>query len=944
MISKFLSAFASPAKTSPAPTVPEAERPQRRRASDRPVTVATVRRKYERPRSITDHLPWREYVPEHQVFLMNDGRSVGALLKLTPKSTEGRDVAYIARIRDALEAALQDSFDELDQRQGQWTIQFYAFDDPDLRSHMAKIKEYVWPHAKGTAYTEAFLKTMDAHIQGISKPGGLFHDDVTDSAWRGKQRRCYVFIYRRRPQGYIHPQGLAPHKELNETIRKFGGALRNAGLACERGTGADFYRWMLRWFNPNPPMTDGDKEKFYALAGYAGPDGTASDDELPFGYDFADSLFYCMPRSDYNNGTWWFDGMPHRCVSVSRLRKVPRVGHTTAELEVGKSLFALFDRLPEDTIMAFTVVVEPQDKIELHISELENRSKGDTTEAQLTFRDCQLARQFAGGRHRLFRGAMAFYLRGADLAQLKERTSDLTATLLSFGLEPLQEQYEHFPLDMYLMHLPMCYESALDKTAKRMKLMFAQHIANLAPIYGRHTGTGNPCINFFNRGADLLCVDPFSMKDRKKNAHALLLGPTGAGKSATLTYLMSQIMGVVRPRLYIVEAGNSFGLLADYFESLGLSVNKVALKPGAGVSLPPFIDAIKLLEREEKAAEMLAKALHQKGVDDNLDLDALAEDDTEEDEQRDIMGEMEIIAMLMITGGEEAETAKFTRADRRMIREGILNAARHCRDAGRPVLTEDVATAIGEFAQDGTLPESRRARILDMVDAMRLFTTGMEGELFNRAGSHWPEVDVTLVDLATYAREGYGGQLAVAYTSVMMAINNVAEKYQNDYRPLLMVTDEGHIITTNPLLAPFVVKVVKMWRKLGAWWWVATQNMEDFPASAKKMLNMIEWWLCLVMPPEEVGEIARFKSLTPEQKKLLTSARKEPGKYTEGVILSENVEALFRNVPPSLYLALAMTEKDEKVERAQLMRAHQCSEVQAAIKVAERLDQKRGLL
>jgi len=52
-------------------------------------------------------------------------------------------------------------------------------------------------------------------------------------------------------------------------------------------------------------------------------------------------------------------------------------------------------------------------------------------------------------------------------------------------------------------------------------------------------------------------------------------------------------------------------------------------------------------------------------------------------------------------------------------------------------------------------------------------------------------------------------------------------------------------------------------------------------------------------------------------------------KYVEGVVLSDNLEALFRNVPPPLCLALAMTEKHEKVERAQIMRERDCSELEA---------------
>ena len=46
---------------------------------------------------------------------------------------------------------------------------------------------------------------------------------------------------------------------------------------------------------------------------------------------------------------------------------------------------------------------------------------------------------------------------------------------------------------------------------------------------------------------------------------------------------------------------------------------------------------------------------------------------------------------------------------------------------------------------------------------------GLEGELFNRPGKSWPDVDVTLIDLATFAREGYDAQLSVAYTSIMNA-------------------------------------------------------------------------------------------------------------------------------------------------------------------------------
>ncbi len=54
--------------------------------------------------------------------------------------------------------------------------------------------------------------------------------------------------------------------------------------------------------------------------------------------------------------------------------------------------------------------------------------------------------------------------------------------------------------------------------------------------------------------------------------------------------------------------------------------------------------------------------------------------------------------------------------------------------------------------------------------------------------------------------------------------------------------------------------------------------------------------------------------------------------------MSRNQDFLFRAVPPSLFLALAMTEGEEKRERMILMEEHNCSELEAAFHVAEQID------
>ena len=69
------------------------------------------------------------------------------------------------------------------------------------------------------------------------------------------------------------------------------------------------------------------------------------------------------------------------------------------------------------------------------------------------------------------------------------------------------------------------------------------------------------------------------------NAHLFLFGPTGSGKSATLNNILNQVTAIYRPRLFIVEAGNSFGLFGDFAARLGMKVHRVKLAPGAGLAL-----------------------------------------------------------------------------------------------------------------------------------------------------------------------------------------------------------------------------------------------------------------------------------------------------------------------------------------------------------------------
>lgn len=811
----------------------------------------------------------------------------------------------------------------------------FCQDETDFSAYMNRLASYIKPHAQRTAFTKAWLAETEQHLRNITRPEGLFTDSlVTGVPWRGQNRSVRMVVYRYLPANYKDD---SPVAALNQVCERLTSALSAAGVLSVRQNGEQIHRWLLRHFNPEPDWID--KDTLYREARYYDD----APDSLLLGNDFTETLWFNPPRSDTRNGVWWFDNVAHRAVPVETLRRPPGPGHLTGEVKRGDNINTLMDLLPEGTMVSLTIVAQAQDTLEAGFDTLGKNAIGQNTESRRTRSDVEQVKSLLGMRHKLYRASITFLMRAPDVSELNKKIQQLTATLLTAGLQPTKPEYEVAPLNDYLRALPMCFNPQLDKKNWYTRLTWVQHLAGLLPVTGRSQGTGHPGFSFFNRGGELLSFDPLNSLDRTQNAHLLLFGPTGAGKSATLCSALSQLMAVHRPRLFIAEAGNSFGLLAEYFRGLGLSVNVLSIKPGCGISLPMFADAHSLMRVDPKKNVVSEEALPE--------LEPANTDSAEdESEERDILGEMEIAARMMITGGEKREEERLTRADRGLIREAIMMAAEKTYQDGHQMLAEDLQAALWNISRDNSIGangepmrnQSRRDRAAEMAEAMAMFTQGFEGELFNRPGTPWPEADVTLIDLGHLAREGYGAQMALAMVSLINTINNIAERDQGTARDIVAVFDEAHISTTNPLLSPYMTKVVKMWRKLGAWLWLATQNLEDFPDIAQKMLNMAEWWLCLVMPPDEVEQIARFKTLSEEQKVILRSASKLKNCYTEGVVLSKQVEALFRVVPPSLYLALGMTEKEEKAERQRLMREYQCSELEAAIRVARRLDEARG--
>lgn len=908
----------------------------------KPVGIDHKKRAYDPKESIAQQLPWMEYDAQTQCFLLQDALSVAAMFEIEDVACEASSEEYLLELRDRFQGLFQNTFPQ--ESEGPWHLQFFLQDELSLDRHIDEVKAYVKPLAKGSEYTQDFFNIYEEHCKIMTKPGGLFRDNqVTGNIFQGRVRRIRLIIYRLLSKESKLRRGQDVLTNLNNVAKKVESKLKSADVHVRRCGGKDFYEWMVRWFNPNPKNGKITTDELLKQQPYPG------DDEMLFGFDFVEQLFKSTPESDHEEAVWYFDQKPHALLTVQSLSSIPKVGHITAERQQGKQRYGLFDRMPEGSIFVMNIVIEHQGDVIKHIKEIYKSCAGNNVESVLARKDCEAALyQIEQGNH-LFPTAMGVYVRGENIDQLNQVLDEAETILNNSGFMVIDPEVELAPCDAYLRFLPMAFDYSFDKSKgiRRSRYVYSRQIANMLPLYGRYRGTGNTCIFRWNRAGEPLCFDPLSKQDKSANSHVLYLAETGGGKSASLVWDLKSTIAIYNPRIFIIEAGDSFGLFCADAASLGKTVNQVKLSVSKPTPLNPFADALKVLD-DTKNGKKLSVTRSDEKV--NVLIDHLADeyDDSDEydsDEDRDILGEMALAVQLMITGGDPAEEAKFTRANRTLVLEALVDAAKCVKDRGDDeVIAEDVVESFKRIAkrvsQEDNNPE-KVARIHEMAESMMNFTTDkFSASFFNKKGKAWPDADITRLDMGLMKNEQYGAQLSLAVMGMLNRIAHIAETTQYQDRMTIVLIDESHIITKNPLTAASITQFSKMCRKLGMWLWLATQNMGDFPNESRKMLSMIEFWIGLGTSESEIDEIRRFKQITEEEKNLFMSVHKDIPNYVEGVVMSRKVRGLFRNVPPRIALALGMTEKDEKAKRLEFMQKHQVDELGAAKLMAQQMNEK----
>ena len=884
------------------------------------------------PPSLPDQLAIVDFCDTQNLFLLNDGISIGSGFELASIPAETTSPTHL----EAVFNKIRDTFATVVplHKEDPWVMQMYVNDEYSLKPVLNHISQSITPNIRGTSFTQDYLSRLDDLFTKMARPEGLFLDPKTDMPYRGRRRRIRVLFYRQYKQiQTTREQALLEHTEVMIQIES---KLKSPGLQLKRLTGKEYYQWWVRWFNPEPELSNGNVEELLNRFPYPKEKKTAQ-------YSLSQAIFFTPPES--NEKGFVFDGYHHRIVYVDGLREAPEIGLISREKSQAnpKHRYALLDKLPEGAIYTIQVTFSNDEALDAHLMRLEKGIVGTSLKPQQVREDIKTALDELSMGNRLFWVNQAIFFRAKTEAQAVCIEKELKELFLEAKMPLIPSNYDLHPLNSYLNALPFNFVSAFARQYLRFdRLIYASELAALLPVYGRNQGARHlPCLTFFNRLGEPVLFDPLHPDFISQNSHMALFANSGGGKSVATGWIINSLMATKNARIVLFEMGNSFDRFLTHCRAQGKTVKQLLLsnQKSKAVPLNPFCEAYKALDEissnlsEEKAKQLAEKMMQLK---ENLHEPANSQEQACHEDSRSYLAELSLALRTMITEANELEEKQFTLADETLLIEILSDAIITSFNNNVPqMLTEHVLAAFAKRMEKETVAR-KKDRILDMHDRLKSYVINSnKSRFFNVPTEPLGDFDIFHIDVSAIKDDK--GKLALVMVSLLPRILAMAEETQNDSRPTFLFFDEAHIQFQIPSVVTCALLIAKVARKLGLWLVPSTQNVADMNSEmATKILSLIETWILLGIDEKELLDVQKFKQLTPEQIALIRDIDSQKGLYAEAVLLGSRYQGLFRVIPTRYILALLLNEKAEKAERHAL--EEQYDILKAAEIVAHKLE------
>lgn len=806
-----------------------------------------------------------------------------------------------------------------------WVMQMFVQDEYCLEFVLDHIKKQVPENLLNSSLTKDYLNRLGDLYKKMTRPEGLFLDPKTGSPYRGRRRRIRVLFYRKRTQYNLSRELVL--QEHQEVISQIESKLRSPGIELKRLSGKDYYQWWVRWFNP--------KSADQILTQYPYPE------PIPAGFNLSQNVLFTPPESDDKG--FIFEGVKQKILYVDGLKETPIIGLVSRERRQAnpKHRYALLDTLPSGSIYTIQVVFSHDATLDAHLTRLEKGIVGTSLKPQEVRDDIKTARNELSTANRLYWVNQAVFYQAKDEQEVHNIEKQLHIIFSEAKMRLIHSNYDIHPLNSYLNMLPFNFDpNYARKYLCFDRLMYASELAALLPVYGRNQGARHlPCFSFFNRLGEPVFFDLLHHDFISQNSHCAIFANSGGGKSVLIGWMIQSLLAMKNARVVLFEMGNSFDRMLLHCQKHGLQARQLLLSNQKDKTIPlnPFCDAYKALPEISEQSENIALALQKLKAEQCL---SASEEELDcQNESRSYLAELALALRTMITEANVREEENFTLADETLLIEILSDAIYESAQKNIPqMLTEHVVSAFERRIASETIPR-KKERLHDMADRLRSYVINTaKARFFNVATEPLDDFDIFHIDISAIKDDR--GKLALVMVSLLPRILAMAERTQNESRPMFLIIDEAHLQFEIDVIVSYATLIAKVARKLGLWLIPLTQNIADMSsAKATKILSLIETWIALGLDENELTNIKKFKTLTPQQEALIRDIDSQKGLYSEAVLLGSRYQGLFRVIPPRYLLALLMTEKNEKAARNELEKEH---DVLAAAEImAKKLEQPK---
>ena len=742
-----------------------------------PLTERDYRNLFKAEVSFADYFPVQGFDAETGVFSMADGINVGAVWECIPADLDAKPEETLEAFNEMLAKALVQLPQEADNP---YIVQIFL-QNAEIENLGDRLQRNLPERLRNDKLSLDVARIMREHSDILTHELGAFPDSrvAQDKGWRVASQKIYLCVYRYESEAYWKKQRKSPTKKLLDDCGAFLGALNGLRIRTKALDGYGLIRWLAPYFSAG-------YEGVHSAEDYAQKEQLASFD---VGQEcFAIQPEYCRRSEAEERGVWKFGERYLRYLTTHGLEAVPTDGCLTLG---GSDSASPWEQMPPGTMMCWTIVPQPKVVLDARIEKIKaSAQQAASSAAKYTLEQAEVAQdECLRNGQRIFYVQIGAYLSAPTEETLLDRTLIAQDTLLKTNcLSFIRPADDLLSQDSFIRALPFVYDFAHDrKNALRARMTYLSQLSATLPFFGAGRGSDNLCYLAYKRNGEPFTVNPYLKSDRSRVAHQLVFGPTGSGKSATMINMALMSMAVNAPRQFILDKGNSFGLLADYYESMGKKVRRLTFNSASSDTFPPFFETAKALdELDGQGGAWLGSStpdsvnLRKAGDAHAATAERItAETATEGDddgETRSYLSEMLNILKIMVTGGREQDVSALKQADISFLQQCLIDGLRASREAGKPhARPQDVYEAMRRVA-DAEKIETLAIRYRDFAAAVQLWTQGERGKLFNQYGQGFDkDADLTLIETGALTNEGNEDMFAVAGLATLTNITALGE-------------------------------------------------------------------------------------------------------------------------------------------------------------------------